>query len=125
LTDILALEGFDEFNLEESSAREACAREVRSLDASKYYCEGKPIFPGDLTQQVIIYAAIANREGPHFKLFTEPRVLSNFSGINCPVAHGMEVSDAVLRGVLDYTLRLSHMKWTRGMKYFYGHPVGS
>src|SRR5262245_26523173 len=48
LTGILALEGIDEFSLDESRAREACAREVSSLDATKYYREGKPIFPGDL-----------------------------------------------------------------------------
>jgi hypothetical protein len=125
LTAILSLDGIDEYSLDSSDATEACDHEVMGLDATKCYFEGRPIHPGDFTKQVITYAVIANREGTGAMLGYQPKVLSNFSGINCPIQHDMTVTDAVFRGVLDYTKRLASMKWNRGTKYFYAHPIGS
>jgi hypothetical protein len=124
LTDILSLDGIDEYSLDEPDAREALDREVMSLEPTKYYYRGNPIFPGDFTKRVITYAAIGNREGEKFKLVSEPKVLSNFSGINCPIRRGMNVRDIVFRGLIEYTKRIARMNWTKGMKYFYGHPIG-
>src|SRR5262249_52689583 len=57
LTDILSLDGVDEYSLDEPGARRAFDHEVLSLDPTKYYYEGKPVFIGDLTKKVITYAA--------------------------------------------------------------------
>jgi len=123
LTDILSLEGVDEYSLDDASARQAFDQEVKSLDPTNYYHEGRPIFVGDLTKAVITYTAIARKERTKFGLVDEPRVLSNFSGINCPVGYGRRVDDDDLGAVLRYTKVLAGMKWIKGMKYFYGHPV--
>jgi len=124
LTDILCLEGVDEYNLDDPGAWQTFEREVTSLDWTSYYHEGLPVFIGELTKKVIIYTAIARTERTKFALVDEPRVLSNFSGINCPVGYGRQVDDDDLGAVLKYTHRLGGMKWDKGMKYFYGYPVG-
>jgi hypothetical protein len=124
LTDILSLDGVDEYSLDDPGARQAFDREVMSLDPTYYYYEGKPIFIGDLTKKVITYAAIARTERTKFGLVDEPRVLSNFSGVNCPVGYGRRVDDDGLGAVLKYTEQLGRIKLEKGMKYFYGHPVG-
>jgi hypothetical protein len=124
LTDILCLDGVDEYSLDEPSARHVFDREIMTLDPAKYYYEGKPVFIGDLTKEVITYTAIARTERTKFALVDEPRVLSNFSGINCPVGYGRRVNDDDLGAVLKYTHRIGRIKWDKGMKYFYGYPVG-
>jgi len=124
LTDILSLDGVDEYSLDDPGARRAFDHEVLSLDPTKYYYEGKPVFIGDLTKKVITYAAIARTDRTKFGLVDEPRVLSNFSGINCPVGYARSVDDEGLGAVLRYTSQIAQMKLNKGMKYFYGHPVG-
>jgi hypothetical protein len=124
LTDILSLDGVDEYSLDEPSARQVFDLEIMTLDPTKYYYGGKPVFIGDLTKEVITYAAIARTERTKFALVDEPRVLSNFSGINCPVGYGRSVDDDGLGAVLKYTHQIGQMKLDKGMKYFYGHPVG-
>jgi hypothetical protein len=123
LTTILPLDQVNEYTFDDHGAEEACLAAARKLDPAQYYFRGEPVFVGDFTKKVITQAVIANKEKSTLKLSFEPTLLSNFSGIACPIRYGVAVTDDLFRRLLEYTKLLAAMDWRKGMKYYYGHPV--
>jgi hypothetical protein len=121
LKTILSLPGLHEYDL--SDAARLCRQSAAQLDPHVYHFRGKPVFAGDLTKEVIIAAGGSYKERTEFKLSFEPTLLSNFSGIACPVRYGVRVDDDLFRQLADYTKALARMPWVKGAKYFYGHRV--
>lgn len=43
--------------------------------------------------------------------------------MECPVNYGDTVDDKQLQAVYDYVKQLASRPWTRGTKYYWGHPL--
>ena len=99
------------------------ARAVEELEPSKYYYRGRPVFAGDVTKELVVAAVVANRERRAVVLVRQAQILSNFSGIECPIKHGQPVSDDDMNKVFSYVDVLAKINWKAGEKYFYRHPI--
>lgn len=113
----------DESELRQPGARRFCERMVARLEPNTFYYHGLPVFTGDVTKELVTQALIANRERRPLMIVGVARLLSNFSGIQCPVEPGQMVTDEDVRGVFAYVQKLAKMEWDRGPKYFYRHAI--
>lgn len=96
---------------------------LERANASHYYYRGRPVIVGDVTKELVEASLIANRSGGSVVLINQPQILSNFSGLQCPIVHGQEISDGDVNAVLTYVEKLAELPWTRGSKYFYKHII--
>ena len=94
------------------------------FDPHAYLYGGKPVFVGDVTKEVIVAAQGSLVEQRPVVLGVQPQLLSNFSGIACPVRYGDLVTEERMQDVIGYVKTLASERWMIGRKYFYGHVIG-
>ena len=64
-------------------------------------------------------AFTALQRGEEAKMDILPRLLSIWSGIECPIDYNTIMNDNVLEELENYINKLSEMSWEKGSKYFY------
>lgn len=52
-----------------------------------------------------------------------PPILSNSSGIKCPVSYGKKIDGEIIKELYEYVATISNMKWEKGGKRFYKHKI--
>ncbi|MEL6897373.1 MAG: hypothetical protein AAFP90_14820 [Planctomycetota bacterium] len=109
--------------LDDDELRQACSSLMSTLPRDEYFYRGEPVAIGEICKELITLCLVANREKKSLVAFRQPQILSNFSGIICPVEHGQNVDDAAMNKVFDYVEVLSKMAWEVGKKYFYQQSV--
>lgn len=105
-------------------AQQAVQEALSHWNETEYLFRGRSVFVGDVSKEVLTNASAAT-QSLHRKLemFIEPELLSNFSGLACPVSYGTSMDSKTFGELLDYVSKLARMEWKRGAKYFYGHEV--
>ena len=111
----------DECNI--SMVEDFCASEIKTIDPTKYYYERELAFPGNLVKKLIQRAIISLRNRESLKSHVIPSLLSIWSGKRCPVDYNTIITDEKYNNLMRWVDELSHMKWERGKKYFYGIEV--
>ena len=92
-------------------------------DLNKYYYNGEEYFSGNLTKLIIPIAMDCHHKNKVFYFDQISSILSNSSGIECPVSDGVTVDDSKVKELYDYVLSISKMEQQKGEKYFYGFKV--
>ena len=123
LRNILPLPEVSEDTIGSCDAKSLYSSAIEQLNTDLYYYRGQPVFVGDVTKELVQASLIANRENRSIVLVRQPQVLSNFSGVECPVTHGQSVTESDVNAVFDYVEGLAKLPWRRGVKYFYGHVI--
>ncbi len=95
----------------------------KTFDRSQFYFDGRPLYIGNMAKRLVINAVVSNRENEPFSTGYIGHQVSNLSGIICPVEQGKVLSGQDIHNVMDYLHEVAQMKWTPGVKYFYGHPI--
>ncbi|MBA4538800.1 hypothetical protein H1Z61_17130 [Bacillus aquiflavi] len=113
ISDEASLDEIGEFYLEE----------MKWIDASVYYYEKKPVFPGDLTKRLFKNAFISLQIGSNLKMYVVPSLLSIWSGEKCPVAYETVMDSVEMEKLQSYANTLSTMEWIKGKKYFYSTEI--
>jgi hypothetical protein len=121
LRTILPLQEVDDFSMGSVEVERHYGEALSRLDRSLYYYRGNPVFVGDVTKELLAACYTAYNSRKPCVLVTQPQILSNFSGLRCPVAHGDSIID--LTDIFDYVKTLAAMQWTRGIKYFFRRAV--
>jgi hypothetical protein len=123
LRTILPLGGVDEYSIRDKDAEALYKEAVSSLDRSSYYYRGRPVFVGDVTKELINACTVAYKERTPCSLGMQPQILSNFSGVKCPVAYGEMISDVSMEQIFSYVKTLAQMSWKKGAKYFFHNEI--
>ncbi len=94
-----------------------------SHDLNSYYYDGKEVFLGDFTKQLMGDAIYCRGNNEPFYSAEIPSILSNSTGIECPVKPDDEIDEEKIGAILDYIDRLPKEKFQRSCKYFYGYLI--
>lgn len=92
-------------------------------DMDSYYYNGEEYFAGNLTKILITIAMDCLKRGKAFYTDQIPSILSNSSGIKCPVSYGTIIDDEKIKELYDYVMKISQMEQKKGEKYFYNYRV--
>ena len=100
-----------------------CKSFLSTHDQEKYYYAGNEFFVGNLTKQLVSEAMICRAKAKPYFSDQVPSILSIVTGIKCPVQGGTQITDTVLKQIMNYIKVLSSKEWIPGCKYFYGHII--
>lgn len=92
-------------------------------DLNRFYYNGEEYFPGNLTKTIIQVAMDCRYKNKIFYTDQIPSILSNDSGIKCPVSYGVIVDDSKVKELYDYVYSISRIEQRKGEKYFYKFRV--
>lgn len=96
---------------------------TKDEDRTIYYYEQEPVFPGNLTKQLMERAYISLNTGSEVEMYTIPSLLSIWSGIKCPVEYDMVMNSEEMEKLIGYIDELIKIPWIKGRKYFYAKEV--
>ena len=115
----------DEYEIfENNDLKSDYLKTIKSLNPELYYHNGGPLFLGDITKQLIINTSVSFKEQEPVIITEIRQMLSNNTGIICPIDSSEIINDNHMRKVFDYVKQIaSHNKWQAGVKYFYGHQI--
>lgn len=124
----MALENLLSITIEETDfqtkdVRSICTVMIKDLNSEYYYYRGRPIFPGDVTKQLIILVTSAYGEKKPLILIEDAEILANFSGVECPVKNRMMMHDEEMKALMDYVKIIASIPWKKGSKYFYRNLI--
>jgi hypothetical protein len=108
---------------ERDAIRSALDQMEGTLAPPQYVYRGRPVFIGDVTKELVTAALIANREKRPAILLQQPTLLSNFTGMLCPVQGGQTVSDTEMEAVFEYVRKIAKKPWMKGTKCFYEFEI--
>lgn len=92
-------------------------------DLNRYYYSGEEFFVGDLTKTLISDAFICKSNNKPFYYSQISSILSNSTGILCPISTRTVIDDKKINELMDYVKKLADLKLERGCKYFYGVKI--
>lgn len=92
-------------------------------DLDSYYYDGREVFLGDLTKQLMGIAVYCKGNDETFYSAEIPSILSNSTGMECPVKPDEVVDEGKIGAILDYVEKLSKGNYEKKCKYFYGHLI--
>lgn len=92
-------------------------------DMNRFYFDGEEYFSGNLTKTIIGVVFDCYNKNRLFYTDQIPSILSNGSGIKCPVSNGVAINESKIKEIYDYVNELSLMKQRKGEKYFYNFKV--
>lgn len=92
-------------------------------DLNSYYYDGREMFLGDFTKRLMQTAIYCMANNEPFYSAEIPSILSNSTGIACPVRPDEFVDEKKIGAILDYIDQLPKETYQRGCKYFYGHLI--
>jgi len=95
----------------------------KNKDMKKYYFEQEPVFPGNLTKELIERVMIAANNAELLKMEVIPSLLSIWSGEEAPGRYNTLIDKNNYKDFIAYVDKLSNMDWEKGQKYFYGHKL--
>ncbi|MDR2889381.1 MAG: immunity 47 family protein [Lachnospiraceae bacterium] len=93
------------------------------IDEKIYYYGQKPVFPGELTKELVEKAYISLNSGKAMDMFIIPSLLSIWSGLKCPIEYGTVVDQEIMNSLNKYIDELVNIPWKKGEKYFYSIQV--
>lgn len=93
-------------------------------DLNSYYYDGKEVFLGDFTKRLMEIAIYCKANNEAFYSAEIPSILSNSTGIECPIKPDEFVDEEKIGAILEYIDQLSKGKYQRNRKYFYGYLIG-
>ncbi|MCS6123648.1 Imm47 family immunity protein [Shewanella baltica] len=124
LHNIFPWDGVDDDDFFVSDKKHSYMRSASELDLQYYYYRGKPIFIGDVAKELINSATVSYKENKPVVLVRQAQILSNFSGVKCPIENAVMVGETKISSVMSYVKTLARSNnWKKGVKYFYGHEV--
>lgn len=88
-----------------------------------FYYEGEEYFAGNLTKMLITIAMDCLKKRKAFYTDQIPSILSNSSGIKCPVSYGAIIDDGKMKELYNYVMTISQMEQKKGEKYFYNYRI--
>lgn len=88
-----------------------------------FYYKGEKYYPGNLTKTIIEIAINCYKSGTEFYTDQMPSILSNSSGIKCPVSYGKKIDGEIIKELYEYVATISNMEWEIGGKSFYKHKI--
>ena len=92
-------------------------------DLSRYYYSGEEFFVGDLTKTLITDVFICKSQNKPFYYSQISSILSNSTGILCPIANKTVIDDKKIRELMEYVEKVASLNLERGCKYFYGIKI--
>lgn len=92
-------------------------------DLNSYYYDGKEVFLGDLTKLLMGTAIYCMRNNKLFYSTEILSILSDSTGMACPVKTDEYVDEEQIGAILKYIDQLPKERYQRGCKYFYGHLI--
>ena len=125
LDTIMHVEGLDELALEGPDFVRRLTAAATRLAPDVFVHLGVPVFPGDMTTNLVTACDVSLRERKEVVLGDEADLLAAFTGMPFPLAFREVVDEARMRAVNEHVQAIARMRWVRGVKYFHGHPVGA
>lgn len=110
-----------EYNVEELGAM--FIEFTEKHDLSLFYYKGVEYYAGDLTKTLIEVMMDCCKKGKEFYTDQIPSILSNSSGIKCPVSYGIIINQEKIMETYDYVSIISNIDNEKGKKYFYNHKI--
>ena len=52
-----------------------------------------------------------------------PSIISNSTGVKCPVSYGVEINDEIINRLFDYVCVVASLSQEKGQKYFYNNKI--
>lgn len=92
-------------------------------DLSLYYYRGRVYFAGDITKKIISMAVYCRSKSKNFLGDQMPSILSNGTGIECPVHYNTEINSDTISQLYGYVNTIIQEQQLRGKKYFYNHLI--
>lgn len=92
-------------------------------DLNKYYYSGEEFFVGDLTKTLINDAFICKSQNKPFYYSQISSILSNSTGILCPISNRTIIDDKKINELMEYVEKVASLNLERGCKYFYGIKI--
>lgn len=94
-------------------------------DLLLYYYDGKEYFVGEMTKKIISVAAYCHSKSIGFLCDIMSSVISNGTGVECPVHYNINISDDVMNELFEYVKSLIEKQQTPGKKYFFNHIINN
>lgn len=113
----------DEENYEVEQLGELFVEFTKYHDINQFYFNGEEYFSGNLTKMIINVAMACYNKKIAFYTDQIPSILSNSSGIKCPVSYGIMIDDLRIKELYDYVYSISTLEQRKGEKYFYKFKV--
>lgn len=123
LRTLFPLREVNQYSIAELDVFDLYEKALTGLDRSDYYYRGKPLFVGDVTKELIVACTAAYREKKYAALLMQPQILSNFTGMQCPVMNGKPVVESDMKKVFGYVSKIAETPWKEGHKYFFGNEI--
>lgn len=92
-------------------------------DLNRYYYSGEEFFVGDLTKTLISDAFICKSNRKPFYYSQISSILSNSTGILCPISTGTIIDEKKINELMEYVEKVAGLKLEKGCKYFYGIQI--
>ncbi|MDE7418251.1 MAG: hypothetical protein K2N44_18430 [Lachnospiraceae bacterium] len=124
ICDMLQYESMDEEEYDTEELGKAYVQFCNTHDLDKYYYCGNEMFLGDLTKEMMLVTMECKSQNETFYTDQIPSILSNSTGIGCPVSYGVEITDNIVGQVMEYIEKIAKLGQKRGHKYFYNNLIG-
>ncbi len=92
-------------------------------DLSMYYYRGQTYFVGEVSKKIITMTAYCRSKAINYLEDQMPSVISNATGIECPVHYGVEISSDSIGQLYAYVKMISKEQQISGKKYFFNHII--
>lgn len=96
---------------------------VETHDINKYYYKGELYFAGNLTKKIITIAMQCYNRKSMFYTNQMPSIISNNTGVKCPVSYGKIIDDFKIRELYEYVSEIAQFRQVMGEKYFYKFKI--
>ena len=92
-------------------------------DINRYYYNGEECFIGNITKDIIKISMDCYNEKLQFYTDQMPSIISNSTGVKCPVSYGVEINDEIINRLFDYVCVVASLSQEKGQKYFYNNKI--
>ena len=119
ICDMLGEEFFEDEEYDAEELVEMFDDFKENNDLNKYYYYGEEFSLGNLTKEMISIMMDCKQRNQTYYAGQISSILSNITGIKCPIVYGDEITDEKVANVYNYVKEISNMKMEKGRKYFY------
>lgn len=97
----------------------------KNNDLSQYYYKGKIFHPGNITKEMYrdIIMTLNYLDFKKYIGFIQPVILSNVTGVQCPVQCGTDINENTPEQLTNYINNIAQRGYVYGAKYFFGHKI--
>ena len=123
ICEMLSEEFYDEIHYSVDELGDLFFSFSNKNDLSMYYYKGQVYFVGEISKKIITMAAYCRSKALNFLGDQMPSIISNATGIECPVHYDVEISNDSIGQLYEYVKTISKMQQLPGQKYFFNYII--